>query len=89
MHVNNILNDLEKDDFQAYLLTKFTNIEYISGYKPTSFAFCIIKDEPVIYASEMDMELARRDSSIEVNQYESIEVLISELKKEGVKNLAI
>ena len=89
MHVNNILNDLEKDDFQAYLLTKFTNIEYISGYKPTSFAFCIIKDEPVIYASEMDMELARRDSSIEVNQYESFEVLISELKKEGVKNLAI
>ena len=43
LHVNNILNDLEKDDVQAYLLTKFTNVEYISGYKPTSFAFCIIK----------------------------------------------
>ena len=32
-HVDNILNDLKKDDFQAYLLTQFTNVEYISGYR--------------------------------------------------------
>lgn len=88
-HVNNILNDLKKDDFQAYLLTGFTNVEYISGYKPTSFAFCVIKDDPVIYASGMDMELARRDSIIEVKEYESYEIMIEELKKEGIKNLAI
>ena len=43
LHIENILKDLENDDFQAYLLTQFTNVEYISGYKPTSFAFCIIK----------------------------------------------
>ena len=88
-HINNILNDLKKDDFQAYLLTKFTNVEYISGYRPTSFAFCIIKDQPIIYASEMDMELANRDSAIEVRKYESMDVIAKELKKEGVKNLAI
>ena len=89
IHVNNILNDLKKDDFQAYLLTQFTNVEYISGYKPTSFAFCIIKEEPVIYASGMDMELANRDSAIEVRKYESFECIVNELKQEGVKNLAI
>ena len=89
IHVNNILNDLKNDDFQAYLLTQFTNVEYISGYKPTSFAFCIIKEEPVIYASEMDMELANRDSAIEVRKYESFEGIVNELKQEGVKNLAI
>ena len=89
LHINNIINDLKKDDFQAYLLTKFTNVEYISGYRPTSFAFCIIKDEPVIYASGMDMELANRDSSIEVREYESYDVMIGELKNCGVKSLAI
>ena len=89
LHVNNILNDLEKDDFQAYLLTQFTNVEYMSGYRPTSFAFCIIKEDPVIYASGMDMELAKRDSAIEVRKYESFECIVSELKQEGVKNLAI
>ena len=89
IHISNILKDLEKDNFQAYLLTQFTNVEYISGYKPTSFAFCILKEKPVIYASGMDMELANRDSTIEVKKYESYEIMIDELKREGVKNLAI
>ena len=89
IHISNILKDLEMDNFQAYLLTQFTNVEYISGYKPTSFAFCILKENPVIYASGMDMELANRDSTIEVKKYESYEIMIDELKKEGVKNLAI
>ena len=89
LHIENILNDLQKDDFQAYLLTQFTNVEYISNYKPTSFAFCIIKENPIIYASGMDMELAKRDSSIEIKEYESYEVMVKELKDEGIKNLAI
>ncbi len=89
MHIDNILKDMEKDNIQAYLLTQFTNIQYISNYKPTSFAFCLIKDEPIIYASQMDMEIAKRDSSIEVRKYEKFETIIDDLKKEGVKNLAI
>lgn len=89
MHIKNILNDMEKDDIQAYLLTQFTNIDYISNYKPTSFAFCIIKENPIIYTSQMDMEIANRDSSIEIKQFEKFETMIGELKKEGIKNLAI
>ena len=88
-HIENILNDLKKDDFQAYLLTQFTNIEYISNYKPTSFAFCILKDEPIIYASKMDMEIANKNSTIDVREYESFDVMIGDLKKEGIKSLAI
>ena len=89
LHIDNIIKDMKKDDFQAYLLTQFTNVEYISNYKPTSFAFCIIKENPIIYASGMDMELANRDSKIEVKEYESYEVMIRELKEEGIKSLAI
>ena len=88
-HIENILKDLRKDNVQAYLLTQFTNIEYISNYKPTSFAFCILKDEPIIYASKMDMEIANKNSTIDVREYESFDVMIGDLKREGIKNLAI
>lgn len=89
VHINNILTDLKNDDIQAYLLTKFTNIEYISGYRPTSFAFCIIKENPIIYASKMDMEIANKNSDIDVREYGSFEVMIKELKDEGIKTLAV
>ena len=89
LHIDNILNDLENDDIQAYLLTQFTNVEYISNYKPTSFAFCIIKENPIIYASKMDMEIANKNSKIEVKEFESFDVMLGELKKDGIKNLAI
>ena len=89
MYIKNIIKKKKKDNIQAYLLTQFTNVEYISNYKPTSFAFCVIKENPIIYASQMDMEIANRDSSIEVKQYEKFETMIEELKKEGIRNLAI
>ncbi|WP_298522608.1 aminopeptidase P family protein [uncultured Methanobrevibacter sp.] len=88
-HLDNILKDMDEDDIQAYLLTKFTNVEYISNYKPTSFAFCIIKENPIIYASSMDMEIAKNNSTIEVKEYESFEVMLRELKEEGISSLAI
>ncbi len=88
-HLDNILKDLEKDEIHAYMLTKFTNVEYISNYKPTSFAFCIIKENPIIYAAGMDMEIAKSNSTIEVRQFESLSVMADELKKEGICSLAI
>ncbi|WP_394357491.1 aminopeptidase P family protein [Methanobrevibacter sp.] len=89
LHICNILDDLKKDDIQAYLLTQFTNIEYISGYKPTSFAFCVIKENPIIYASKMDMEIATKTSCIDVKEYESFKLMVDELKNEGIETLAI
>lgn len=89
LHIENIQNDLKNDDVQAYLLTQFTNVEYLSNYRPTSFAFCIIKENPIIYASSMDMEIAKKTSTVEVKEYESFEVMAGELKNEGIRSLAI
>ena len=87
-HIDNILGDLEKDNIEGYLLTQFTNIDYISGYRPTSFAFCIIKENPIIYASGMDMEIAKNNSRIEVREFKSFKEMVDEVKRE-VKSLAI
>ena len=89
IHLTNILKNLEKDNIDGYLLTNMTNIEYISNYKPTSYAFCVLKENPVIYVSEMDMEIANNTSSINIKKYESSKQLIKELKNENIKNLAI
>ena len=59
---------MEKKEYQGYLLAQFTNIHYISNYRPTSFAFCVIKEDPIIYASKMDMEIANKTSTIEVKK---------------------
>lgn len=88
-YINNILKDMEKKDYHGYLLAQFTNVQYISNYKPTSFAFCVIKEDPIIYASKMDMEIANKTSAIEVKQFTSFSDMVDELKKEGISNLAI
>lgn len=88
-HINNILKDMEKKEYQGYLLAQFTNIHYISNYRPTSFAFCVIKEDPIIYVSKMDMEIANKTSTIEVKEFTSFSDMLGELKKEGISNLAI
>ena len=87
-NIENIINEFKKDNIDGYLLTQFTNIEYISGFKPTNFAFCIIKDNPIIYVSSMDMEIAKNNSKIKIKEYESLKVMVDEIKKE-IRNLAI
>ena len=87
-HINNILKEMSDKDYQGYLLADFSNIKYISNYMPTSFAFCVLKENPVIYASKMDMEIANKTSTIEVKEFESFSEMIGELKGE-IKNLAI
>ena len=87
-YINNILKEMSDKDYQGYLLADFSNIKYISNYMPTSFAFCVLKENPVIYASKMDMEIANKTSTVEVKEFESFSEMIAELKGE-IKNLAI
>lgn len=63
------------------MLAQFTNIHYISNYRPTSFAFCVIKEDPIIYASKMDMEIANKTSTIEVKEFTSFSDMLGELKR--------
>ena len=88
-HINNILRKLEENELDAMLVANFNNIYYLSGYLPTSFAFLIIKENPIIFVSEMDLENAKNTSSIDIVKYESFAKLIEYLKEEGIGNLAI
>ena len=88
-HIKNILKKLEEKDLDAMLVANFNNIYYLSGYLSTSFAFMIIKENPIIFVSGMDMENATNTSSIDIVKYESFDKMIEYLKDEGIKSLAI
>ena len=88
-HINNILKRLEEKELDAMLVANFNNIYYLSGYLSTSFAFLIIKENPIIFVSGMDLENAHNTSSVDIVKYESYDKLIEYLKEEGIMNLAI
>lgn len=88
-HINNLVKKLEKNNYDGMLLTDFNNIRYISGYLPTSFAFAVLKENPIIYVAEMDMEIANKTSSIEIKKFESYNELKKIFKEEGLSKFAI
>ena len=87
-HIRNILKKLEEKDLDAMLVANFNNIHYLSGYLSTSFAFMIIKENPIIFVSGMDMENAGNTSSIDIVKYESFDKMIEYLKAH-VENLIL
>lgn len=88
-HIKNILKKLEEKDLDAMLVANFNNIYYLSGYLSTSFAFMIIKENPVIFVSGMDLENAKNTSCIDIIKYESYDQMIDYLKEEEITDLAI
>ena len=88
-HIKNILKKLEEKDQDAMLVANFNNIYYLSGYLSTSFAFLILKENPIIFVSEMDLENARNTSSIDIVKYESFDKMAEYLKEDEIRNLAI
>lgn len=89
VHIDNILKRLEKNNFDAMFLANFNNIRYLTGYLSTSFAFLIIKENPIVYVSAMDMEIASKTSSCQIKKFESFNSLVDDLKEENIKKLAI
>ena len=88
-HIKNILKKLEEKDQDAMLVANFNNIFYLSGYLSTSFAFLILKENPIIFVSGMDLENARNTSSIDIVKYESFDKMAEYLKEDEIRNLAI
>lgn len=88
-HINNLLNKLEENNFDAMLVANLNNIYYLTRYLSTSFAFLILKENPIIYISGLDFELASKTSLINIKKFESFNDIIKDLKEENIKKLAI
>ncbi|MDR1820228.1 MAG: aminopeptidase P family protein [Methanobrevibacter sp.] len=87
--LKNIVEHVYQEGFNGMIIKDVNNIGYISNYFPTSLAFCLLKEEPVIYTTIMDLEFAESTSNIEVQTFKSLKDLKEILKKEGYGKIAI
>ncbi|MGZ7050141.1 MAG: M24 family metallopeptidase [Methanobacterium sp.] len=86
-----VLDNMHEEDFNSLLVLNPYNITYLAGFKPSSVSALLIKDEPVLFVSPMDMEDANTNSKIDVQEFKSLKE-IKELMKgkigiEGSVNL--
>ena len=71
-----ILNQLNNENIDSMFVYSPENIKYISGFYPSSFAYLIIQEEPVLYVNSIDKESAEDKSAIETRDI----VKLSEVK---------
>jgi len=87
--IGNILKKIKDKDYDGMVITEFNNIFYLSNYNPSSFAVCLLKENPIIFTTAMDKELAEKASSIEVKEFKSIGDLKKVFQEEKLEKIAI
>lgn len=87
--VANVLNRMNDNGYDGMIVTQFNNINYLSNYNPSSFAICLLKEDPIIFTTVMDKELADKSSNISIKEFKSIENLKRVFKEEKLKKIAI
>ncbi|MGZ7160983.1 MAG: aminopeptidase P family N-terminal domain-containing protein, partial [Methanobacterium sp.] len=75
-----VLDNMHEEDFNSLLVLNPYNITYLAGFKPSSVSALLMKDEPVLFVSPMDMEDANNNSKIDVQEFKSLKG-IKELMK--------
>lgn len=75
-----ILDKMHEENLDTLLILNPYNITYLAGFKPSSSSVLLIKEEPVLFTSKMDMENANLNSKIEVEEFKSLDK-IKELMK--------
>lgn len=80
-----LITKLSQDDIDSMFVYKPENIKYICDFYPSSFAYLIVKDEPVLYVNSIDKEDAEELSQVEVEDVKKL----SEIKDELTGNVAV
>lgn len=72
-----IINQLKDENIDSMFVYSPENIKYISGFYPSSFAYLIIQDEPILYVNSIDKESAEENALIETRDI----IKLSEVKE--------
>jgi Xaa-Pro aminopeptidase len=69
-----IVDEMHKENIDSLLILNPNNIHYIAGFRPSASSILIVKDEPVLYTNQMDMEDALLNSKIRVEELKFKEI---------------
>lgn len=68
-----ILDHMHEENIDSMIILNLHNINYLTGFKPSSSSILILKDEPVLFTNQMDLEDALKNSKIHVEELKSLE----------------
>lgn len=68
-----IIDKMHEENLDTLLVLNPYNITYLADFKPSSSSVLLIKEEPVLFTSKMDMEHANLNSKIEVEEFKSLD----------------
>jgi len=68
-----IVDKMQEEGLDTFLILNPHNITYLAGFKPSSSSFLLIKDEPVLFTSKMDLKDANLNSKIMVEEFKSLD----------------
>jgi Xaa-Pro aminopeptidase len=81
MKIDEIIQKMNQDDLDSLIIIKPENIAYVTGFKPSSISVLILKEDPFLLSSKLDLEEARQKSRIPVEEFKSLDELKKTLKE--------
>jgi Xaa-Pro dipeptidase len=84
-----IINNMHQKGFDAMIIKDVNNIGYLSNYFPMGDDFCLLKENPIIFTSKMNLEYSELNSTIEVKPIKSLNEIKEILEKEKYEKIAI
>lgn len=81
MKIDEIIQKMNQEKLNSLIILKPENIAYVTGFKPSSISILILKEEPVLLSSKLDLEEAREKSHLPVDEFKSLDELKKTLKE--------
>ena len=89
MKIDEIIQKMNQENLNSLIILQPENIAYVTGFKPSSIAVLILKEEPVLLSSKLDMEEASQKSSIPVEEFKSLDELKKTLNESPPKKVGV
>lgn len=70
--INGIISRMHEENLDSILVLEPQNISYVTGFNPSSFSVLILKDEPILFTSKLDIDDASEVSRVQVESFESL-----------------
>lgn len=87
MEIKDIIDAMQRQGMDSLIILKPENITYLTGHKPSSASILILKDDAVLYASEMEIADALNDSQVPVEELKSFDEVKQNLRGTvGIEN---
>ncbi|ADP77153.1 peptidase M24 [Methanothermus fervidus DSM 2088] len=84
-----LLTKMTEENIHAGIITKKENIYYVTGFEPSSFSILIIKEEPLLLVSKMDITAAEKYSNVQVDEFKSLKEIKKRFEKNGFDKVFI